>query len=99
MALLSDWPIQTTLRATVALLLVVGPASAGTISINTEITATANQGVLKVTLKVTNSGDEPAASVVPTVAIAGEQLTGAGRKSLAPRQTMEAPFDVPWARP
>lgn len=70
--------------------------SSGTISITTSTTAAPREGGLAVTLEVSNSGDEAASAVEPTVTFAGRQLTGDVRKSLEPGARMQTSFDVPW---
>ena len=62
---------------TVAALALLGPAAAGggSISISTEVVATAREGTLAVTLNITNSADEAAMSVA---ALSGYRLGRAG---------------------
>lgn len=80
--------------------LVIAPAalaSGGTISIGTDLAVAPKEDALAVTLGITNSGDDPASAVVPSLSFAGQQLRGAVRKSLAPGERMPASFEVPWA--
>jgi hypothetical protein len=72
------------------------PAHGGTISIATELTVAPKEGVLAVTLGITNSGDEAAAAVVPNLVFAGQEMRGEARHALGPHERMQASFDVPW---
>jgi hypothetical protein len=87
--------------AAVALLWISMPSSiaeAGTISLSTEVTTTLKPGAVTVAVKVTNSGDEAAQTVVPTLRFAGKDTRLPGTASLPPRQTMEASVELPFAQ-
>lgn len=84
------------LAIAILLLLDLAPsAMAKTISMSVEVRATMRQGSLAVALTVANSGDEAAASVVPTVRFGGKEVRGQGRESLGPGERMESAVEVP----
>jgi hypothetical protein len=74
------------------------PTFAGTISLSTEVTTTLKPGAVTVAVKVTNSGDEAAQTVVPTLRFAGKDTRLPGIASLPPRQTMDASVELPFAQ-
>jgi hypothetical protein len=74
-------------------------ALAGTISLSTEVTTTVKPSALAVTVKVTNSGDEAAQTVVPTFRFAGKDTRLPGRASLPPGQTLDASVELPFVQP
>jgi hypothetical protein len=71
-------------------------AVAGTISISVEVRPTLRPGALAVALTVANSGDEAAASVLPSVQFGGKEVRGTGQESLAPGSRMDTVIDVPF---
>ena len=82
------------LAATLALLRPAG-AAAGSISISTEVVATARDRTLAVTLNVTNSGDEAAMSVAAQAEFGGASARAEPRPSLRPGERMEATLELP----
>jgi hypothetical protein len=76
-------------------LLPAAAARPGSISISTEVTATAREGTLAVTLATTNSGDEAAATVVPQAEFGGTVVRGQPRPALGPGERMEVALEVP----
>lgn len=72
------------------------PASAGNISIRTEVSATVKDGALAVTLRVANSGDEAARTVVAGARFGGQTVQGTPRETLAPGEPMEVSFQLRW---
>jgi hypothetical protein len=87
-------------HAAVALasLLAAAPAAAGTITIGMELSATPHGDRLSVVLKVMNSGDEAAKSVVSGVHFRGHEVRAPVRPSLGPGERMETSLDLPWER-
>jgi hypothetical protein len=71
-------------------------AAAGTISISVEVRPTLRPGTLAVALTVSNSGDEAAASVLPTVQFGGKEVRGTRQESLAPGSRIDTVIDVPF---
>ncbi|HUG54428.1 MAG TPA: hypothetical protein VMR21_12550 [Vicinamibacteria bacterium] len=63
-----------------------------------ELTATPRENRLAVALTISNTGDEAARSVVPSVHFRGSGARAPRRESLAPRERMEVTLDVPWER-
>lgn len=82
---------------TAVLLLLLGPAlaGAGSITINMTTSVRLEEGVLSVDLKVTNSGDEAAGSVVPVLRLRDREARGARRESLGPNQALQETLSVP----
>jgi hypothetical protein len=74
------------------------PAAAKTIGISMELSATPHGDRLSVVLKVTNSGDESAKSVVPNVHFRGHEVRAPVRPSLGPGERIETSLDLPWER-
>lgn len=89
---------STTLRrvATVALLTCLGvlPARAGSISIGMTATAEVKNGALTVGLKVSNTGDEAANSVVTILRLRDREARGTRHESLGPGETMQETLTV-----
>ena len=87
-------------RALLAMLLLLpasGRTEAGTIAISTNVAATTTASGLAVTLKITNSGDEAARSVVPSVILAGGvPIRGQPVATLPPGQRLDALIEIPW---
>lgn len=73
----------------------VAPAAAGTISITITQTARIADGNLAVDVKVGNSGDEAALSVVPILRFAGKEVRGKGTASLGPGASIEETLSMP----
>jgi hypothetical protein len=82
--------------ATVELLHAGARADAGTIAISTDVSATVTASGISIALKITNSGDEPARSVVPSVTLAGATSRAQEASTLAPGQRVDVPLEVPW---
>jgi hypothetical protein len=79
-----------TMFGAAALALSVGEAaSAGTIAIVSEVTATAGPGGLSVSARITNKGDEAAQRVVSTMVFDGREVQGPTRAILGPRDVAE----------
>jgi len=78
-------------------LVAVSPALAGSISITMELTATPRGGALAVSLKITNSGDEAAETVVAGGRFVGHDVRAPARPKLSPGESMQATLDIPWA--
>jgi hypothetical protein len=72
-----------------ALLLGASVARAGSISITMTATADVKDGNLSVGLKVSNSGDEAAGSVVPVLRLGDKEVRGARHESLDPGQSLQ----------
>jgi hypothetical protein len=72
---------------------------AKTIGVTTEVRVTAEPGALAVVVKLTNSGDEAAKTVVPIVRVADHEARGEGRSTLAPGESIESTVRVPFDRP
>jgi hypothetical protein len=88
--------LGTSLVGALALnLLVVDPATAGSIGIATEVRATVERGSLAVVVKLTNTGDEAARAVVPTVGFRDHEARGESRATLAPSESMETALRLP----
>ena len=83
--------------ALVAVLTCLSPvlARAGSISISMTATASVKDGALEVALKISNSGDEAANSVVPILRLRDREARGSRRDSLAPGDTIEDTLRVP----
>jgi len=90
-------PLALTRRilATSSLVLAGTMASAGSISISTQIVATARERTLAVTLEITNSGDEAAMSVAAQAEFGGAFARAEPRPSLAPGEKMQASLELP----
>jgi hypothetical protein len=73
------------------------PAHAGSISINMTSTAELRDGALAVTLKISNSGDEAASSVVPVLRLRDKEARGTRHDSLAPGDSFQETLSIPAA--
>jgi hypothetical protein len=90
-------PGRTALIAAVLLLYAGTRTEAGTIAISTDVAATVTPSGLSISLKIMNSGDEAARSVVPSVILAGGVPSrGQAVATLAPGQRLDAQIEVPW---
>src|SRR3982074_2873679 len=70
---------------------------AGTIALSPDVAATVTRSGLTISLKITNSGDEAAHSVVPSVIPAGGVPSrGQPAAALAPGQRLDVQIEVPW---
>ncbi|MCW5889103.1 MAG: hypothetical protein KIT14_00985 [bacterium] len=78
-----------------ALLLAVGTAAAGTISISIVPTATLEGDDLTVKLRVNNSGDEAALSVTPKLVFRDAEVRGKGTPRLEPGTDFEETLSIP----
>jgi hypothetical protein len=79
-------------------LLPSNPGEAATIAISTEVSASVTASGLSIALKITNSGDEPARSLVPSVTLAGSTPARVKEATdLGAGQHLDARLDVPWA--
>jgi len=72
------------------------PALGGSISITTELTITPRSGVLAVSLKVRNSGDEAAQTVVAGARFGGHEVRAPAHPKLSPGETSKVALDIPW---
>lgn len=72
--------------------------AAGTISIRTEVKATAQPGKLAVAMNILNSGDETARSVVAAASFSGHDVRASARPALAPGTAMAVTFELPWSQ-
>jgi len=73
-------------------------AEAGTIALTTDVAATVTASGLLVSLKITNSGDEAARSLVPSVTLPGNPPSRVQEATnLGAGQSLEARLEVPWA--
>jgi hypothetical protein len=84
-------PTRVRITAAAALLACLGasPARAGSISISMTATAEMKDGALTVGLKIKNSGDEAAGSVVAVLRLQDREARGTRRDSLGPGETIE----------
>lgn len=97
---LVEWPAaKRALLVAAALILQAGARSeAGTIAISTDVSATVTASGLSISLKITNSGDEAARSLVPSVTLAGSVPSRVqDATTLGPGQHLDAQFEIPWA--
>src|SRR5262245_7462897 len=78
-----------------ATLLLPGLAAAGNISISISPTAELREGALVATVQVSNSGDEAAHAVTPTLHFRDKEVRSTPREQLAPKETMRAELSVP----
>ena len=76
----------------------IAPGEAGTIAISTDVSATVTASGLSISLRITNSGDEAARSLVPSVTLAGNPPSRVQEATnLGAGQRLEARLEVPWA--
>jgi len=76
--------------------LIASPVLAGSITIRTEVTATAKANGLAVAVRVVNSGDEIAHSVIVGAAFRGQTARDSTGATLAPGGGMDVSLDLPW---
>lgn len=80
--------------AVVGVCLAAGTAAAKNITISISTTTEVRDGALVALIKVTNSGDEPAHSVLPTLRFRGHEARGTVRAAVGPNQSTEQTLSI-----
>jgi len=71
-------------------------ASAGTITITTDVSVAVKDRALAITLKITNSGNEAAQTIAPEVRMGDQSVRAPGAASLPPGRPLATAVELPW---